>query len=35
VKLSPQEIEELDSAISRDAVRGDRYPTPMMALLNN
>jgi aryl-alcohol dehydrogenase-like predicted oxidoreductase len=35
VKLSPQDIEELDTAISRDAVHGDRYPKPMMALLNN
>jgi aryl-alcohol dehydrogenase-like predicted oxidoreductase len=35
VKLSPQDIEELDTAISRDAVHGDRYAKPMMALLNN
>ena len=35
VKLSTQEIEELDNAISREAVHGDRYPEPMMALLNN
>jgi aryl-alcohol dehydrogenase-like predicted oxidoreductase len=35
VKLSAQDIEELDNAISRDAVRGARYPEPMMALLNS
>jgi aryl-alcohol dehydrogenase-like predicted oxidoreductase len=35
VKLSAQDIEELDNAISRDAVRGDRYPEPMMELLDN
>jgi aryl-alcohol dehydrogenase-like predicted oxidoreductase len=35
VKLSAQEIEQLDTAISREAVRGDRYPEPMMALLDH
>ena len=35
VKLSAEEIEELDEAISREAVHGDRYPESMMALLNN
>ena len=35
VKLSAQDIEELDNAISPDAVRGARYAEPMMALLNN
>jgi aryl-alcohol dehydrogenase-like predicted oxidoreductase len=35
VKLSAQDVEQLDNAISRDAVRGDRYPEPMMALLNH
>ena len=35
VKLSAREIEELDDAISREAVRGDRYPEQMMGLLNN
>ena len=35
VELSPSDIEELDHAISREAVHGSRYPTPMMALLNN
>ncbi len=35
VRLSPAEVEELDNAISPDAVRGDRYPEQMMALLNN
>jgi Aldo/keto reductase family len=31
--LSRQDVEELDDAISRDAVRGVRYPEQMMALL--
>jgi aryl-alcohol dehydrogenase-like predicted oxidoreductase len=35
VALSAEEVEELDDAISRDAVRGDRYPEAMMGLLNN
>jgi aryl-alcohol dehydrogenase-like predicted oxidoreductase len=35
VELSEQDIEELDNAISPDAVRGNRYPEAMMALLNN
>jgi aryl-alcohol dehydrogenase-like predicted oxidoreductase len=35
VKLSAEDVEELDNAISRDAVRGERYAEPMMALLNN
>ena len=35
VKLSPAEVEELDTAISRDAVRGSRYPEQMMGMLNN
>ena len=34
VKLSPQDIEELDNAVSREAVHGDRYPESMMGLLN-
>jgi hypothetical protein len=29
------EVSELDDAISRDAVRGDRYPEEMMSLLGN
>jgi len=33
--LSAEEVEQLDNAISRDAVRGSRYPEQMMALLNN
>jgi hypothetical protein len=33
--LSSQNVEELDDAISRDAVRGVRYPEQMMALLDN
>jgi hypothetical protein len=33
--LSAEEVEQLDNAISRDAVRGSRYPEKMMALLNN
>ncbi len=35
LELSAQDIDELDHAISADAVRGDRYPEPMMALLDN
>ena len=35
VALSPEEVQELDNAISRDAVRGSRYPEQMMALLDN
>jgi aryl-alcohol dehydrogenase-like predicted oxidoreductase len=35
VKLSPADVEELDNAISRDAVRGARYPDQMMGMLNN
>ena len=35
VKLSAEDIEELDNAISPHAVRGSRYPEQMMALLNN
>ncbi|HEY1515246.1 MAG TPA: aldo/keto reductase [Solirubrobacteraceae bacterium] len=34
-ELSAQDVEELDNAISPEAVRGDRYPGEMMALLNN
>ena len=35
VTLSLGEVQELDNAISPDAVRGSRYPEQMMALLNN
>ena len=35
IQLSAEDIDELDNAISPDAVRGDRYPEGMMALLNN
>lgn len=35
IKLTAEQVEELDNAISADAVRGDRYTEPMMALLNN
>jgi aryl-alcohol dehydrogenase-like predicted oxidoreductase len=35
IKLSAEDIEELDRAISPEAVRGSRYPEEMMALLNN
>jgi aryl-alcohol dehydrogenase-like predicted oxidoreductase len=35
VELSADEVEELDSAISPDSVRGSRYAEPMMELLNN
>jgi aryl-alcohol dehydrogenase-like predicted oxidoreductase len=34
-KLSNEETEELDNAISPEAVRGSRYTEEMMALLNN
>ena len=35
VKLSASDVEELDTAISRDAVRGERYTEAAMALLDN
>ena len=35
VALSADEVEELDTAISPDAVRGSRYPESMMAFINN
>ena len=35
IQLSPEDVEELSNAISPEAVRGDRYPEGMMALLNN
>ncbi len=35
LKLSAEEIRELDGAVSPEAVRGSRYPEQMMALLNN
>jgi aryl-alcohol dehydrogenase-like predicted oxidoreductase len=35
IKLSPQDLEELDNAVSPDAVRGERYTREMMALLGN
>jgi aryl-alcohol dehydrogenase-like predicted oxidoreductase len=35
VTLSADELLALDDAIARDAVRGTRYPEPMMALINN
>jgi aryl-alcohol dehydrogenase-like predicted oxidoreductase len=35
LRLSQQDVDELDESISPDAVRGDRYPDAMMALLNN
>jgi aryl-alcohol dehydrogenase-like predicted oxidoreductase len=35
IQLSPDVVEELDNAIPREAVRGDRYAEPMMGLLNN
>ncbi len=35
VELSAEDIEELDDAISAEAVRGTRYTEEMMALLNN
>jgi aryl-alcohol dehydrogenase-like predicted oxidoreductase len=33
--LSAEDVQELDNAISRDAVVGSRYPEQMMGLLNN
>jgi aryl-alcohol dehydrogenase-like predicted oxidoreductase len=35
VALSADELQELDDAISPDAVRGGRYPEAMMALIDN
>ena len=35
IELSAREIAQLDDAVSREAVRGNRYPDEMMALLNN
>jgi len=35
IQLSPEDVEELSDAISPEAVKGDRYPEGMMALLNN
>ncbi len=35
VTLSVEEVQELDNAISRDAIVGSRYPEQMMALINN
>ena len=35
IELSAEDIEELDSAISPEAVRGTRYTDEMMGLLNN
>lgn len=32
---SADEVEELDTAISPDVVRGSRYPESMMAFINN
>jgi aryl-alcohol dehydrogenase-like predicted oxidoreductase len=34
VKLSADDVAELDSAISRDAVRGERYPEAAMTLIS-
>jgi aryl-alcohol dehydrogenase-like predicted oxidoreductase len=33
--LRAEEVEQLDEAIAREAVRGSRYTEQMMALLNN
>jgi aryl-alcohol dehydrogenase-like predicted oxidoreductase len=35
IELTTDEVTELETAISRDAVRGDRYAAEMMAQLNN
>jgi len=34
VALSPEDVAELDTAISREAVTGERYPEAMMSLIN-
>jgi aryl-alcohol dehydrogenase-like predicted oxidoreductase len=34
VELSAEELRELDEAVSRDSVRGNRYPEQMMSLLD-
>jgi aryl-alcohol dehydrogenase-like predicted oxidoreductase len=34
IELSPQDVQELDDAVSADAVAGDRYTGEMMELLN-
>jgi aryl-alcohol dehydrogenase-like predicted oxidoreductase len=34
IKLSADDVAELDSAISREAVRGERYPEAMMSLIS-
>jgi aryl-alcohol dehydrogenase-like predicted oxidoreductase len=35
IRLSAQDVEVLDNAVSPEAVLGDRYPEEMMGLLNN
>ena len=35
IELSAEDVEQLDRAVSPDAVRGERYAATMMALLNN
>ena len=35
IDLSPEDVEELDGAVSPDSVRGNRYPEQMMSLLGN
>jgi aryl-alcohol dehydrogenase-like predicted oxidoreductase len=35
LRLSPEDVSQLDDAISRDAVCGSRYPEQMMALLDH
>jgi aryl-alcohol dehydrogenase-like predicted oxidoreductase len=35
IDLSDEDVDELDNAISPEAVRGERYPDAMMGLLNN
>jgi len=35
IRLAPDAVEELDEAVPPEAVRGNRYPEQMMALLNN
>ncbi|MGE3270056.1 MAG: aldo/keto reductase, partial [Chloroflexota bacterium] len=33
--LSPHDLAEIERALPHEAVRGDRYPTPMMAMLDS
>ena len=35
IHVSAEDVDELDNAISPEAVRGERYAEQMMTLLNN